>query len=198
MTSPTPDQPQPPAIRISDSDRETAAELLRAAVADGRLELSELDDRLEATYAAKTASELATVTADLPAPLVDDDRTLTLQTASGSRVKEGRWSVPSQIVAKCTSGRIKLDFTAAECRHQHIQLRAEVTSGSVVLIVPPGWGVNADDVAIASGSVRNRVAEQPTAGAPLITVHGAARSGSIVARYPRRTFWQWLRRQPVV
>ena len=56
-----------PATRVGDADREAAAEQLRTAVADGRLELAELDERLTAAYSARTRAELAAVTADLEA-----------------------------------------------------------------------------------------------------------------------------------
>src|SRR5258708_31548307 len=51
---------------VSDSDREQAAEVLREAAGQGRINFDELDERLEAAYAAKTYADLATVTHDLP------------------------------------------------------------------------------------------------------------------------------------
>ena len=40
--------------------------MLRQAAGEGRIDLEELDQRLEATYAAKTYGELVPITADLP------------------------------------------------------------------------------------------------------------------------------------
>lgn len=54
-------------LRASDADRDLAAQMLRQAAVDGRLTLDELDQRLEATYAAKTHAELEKLTEDLPA-----------------------------------------------------------------------------------------------------------------------------------
>jgi Domain of unknown function (DUF1707) len=53
-------------LRASDDDRERVADVLRQAAADGRLTLAELQDRLEALYAAKTYGELEPVVSDLP------------------------------------------------------------------------------------------------------------------------------------
>src|SRR4051794_5807323 len=53
-------------MRASDADRQQMADRLRAALAEGRLDLSEYDDRLQRTYAAKTYGELKEVVADLP------------------------------------------------------------------------------------------------------------------------------------
>jgi hypothetical protein len=57
--------PGPPALRASDADRDRVIELLRAAVADGRLDAVEFDERLDAALAARTIDALAALTADL-------------------------------------------------------------------------------------------------------------------------------------
>ena len=54
------------AIRASDQDRESAAELLREAYVAGRLSREELDERAAAVYSATTRGELRDLTADLP------------------------------------------------------------------------------------------------------------------------------------
>ncbi|MCW2760664.1 MAG: hypothetical protein JWR85_865 [Marmoricola sp.] len=53
-------------LRVSDADRHRVAELLREAAGEGRLDIEELDERLEAAYAAKTSADLVPITADLP------------------------------------------------------------------------------------------------------------------------------------
>ena len=57
---------QAPAPRASDADRDIAADILCAAVGDGRLTLDELDERLGAALSARTTIELAALIADLP------------------------------------------------------------------------------------------------------------------------------------
>lgn len=78
--SEVPDQPKPaPApsadfpdvrsaadLRCSDVDRDRVAEALRQAAGDGRLTLTELEERLEATFKARTYGELQPITRDLP------------------------------------------------------------------------------------------------------------------------------------
>ncbi|MGK5684333.1 DUF1707 SHOCT-like domain-containing protein [Actinoplanes sp. URMC 104] len=53
-------------MRTSDKEREHVAEILRAAMAEGRLDLAEGEERLAKAYAAKFRDELAPLTADLP------------------------------------------------------------------------------------------------------------------------------------
>lgn len=57
-----------PQTLASDADRDTAAGLLNAALAEGRLTADEYDRRLSAAYAARTWQQLGQLTADLPAP----------------------------------------------------------------------------------------------------------------------------------
>lgn len=61
-----PDVRSPADLRCSDVDRERVAEALRQAAGDGRLTLTELEERLEATFKARTYGELQPITRDLP------------------------------------------------------------------------------------------------------------------------------------
>jgi Domain of unknown function (DUF1707) len=57
-------------LKASDADREQIAERLRKATAEGRLLAEELEERLEATFGARTYGELDAVVADLPGATV--------------------------------------------------------------------------------------------------------------------------------
>ena len=56
----------PNRLRTSDTEREQIAEILRAAMAEGRLTLAEGEERLASAYAATYRDELLPLTADLP------------------------------------------------------------------------------------------------------------------------------------
>ena len=58
--------PESAALRASDAERERTADALRRHHLDGRIDTDELQDRLGRCYAARTAGELAALTADLP------------------------------------------------------------------------------------------------------------------------------------
>ena len=55
-----------PEIRVSDAERQAAADRLSDAVSEGRLDLLEYDDRLARAYAAVTSADLARLFDDLP------------------------------------------------------------------------------------------------------------------------------------
>jgi predicted membrane protein len=101
--------------------------------------------------------------------------------------------VPAEIIAECSSGSVKLDFTEASVPHREVIIRAKAASGSVVLIVPHDWVVVMDDVSSVSGSIVNKVGGRPSPYAQTLRVSGSVHSGAIKARYPRRSFWDWLR-----
>jgi hypothetical protein len=56
-----------PHLRVSDQDREQAASAIREHYAAGRLDSTELEERVQAAYSARTRSELDALSADLPA-----------------------------------------------------------------------------------------------------------------------------------
>ena len=61
-----PVEPQPTPILASDAERERSVALLRDAVGEGRLTLTEFSDRVGLAQAARTDHELARLTRDLP------------------------------------------------------------------------------------------------------------------------------------
>jgi hypothetical protein len=192
-------------LRASHSDRDAVVEQLRVAAGDGRLTSDELDERLERALTARTYQELAALTADLPAagapagPVIPvEARELAqIKVTSGHAGRDGRWIVPQRMECGVTSGSIKLDFTQAVLTGRVLRIDADVRSGSLSLITRPGIVVEAEDVTIGSGSVKIRAPWDPAVPEVLrIEVAGRVRSGSITARPPRRSFWQWLRRAP--
>jgi Domain of unknown function (DUF1707) len=55
-----------PNVRAADADREATAERLRQHHAEGRIDVTEFQERLDGTYQAKTVGELRQLVSDLP------------------------------------------------------------------------------------------------------------------------------------
>jgi Domain of unknown function (DUF1707) len=191
-------------LRASHQDRDRVVEILRVAAGDGRLSSDELDERLEAALTARTFGELAALTTDLPAAggavgaaVSEPKDMIRLECRSGSAKREGRWVVPRRIEVRVTSGEVKLDFTEAIIAQPLLKIDAEVNSGRLLLVTKPGIMVDADDVAVRSGEVKVRAPWGSDVPVTLrLEVSGKVGSGSIRARPPRRSFWQWLMRRP--
>ncbi|WP_240809811.1 DUF1707 domain-containing protein [Actinomadura sp. WMMA1423] len=122
-----PGTPGAPEMRAGDADRERIANLLRDAAGEGRLTLAELDERLDAVYAAKTYAELEPITRDLPSP----ERAAPPATGAGWRPvpgapswrsgigimigfrRAGVWNVPPRFSAFAFWGGGKIDLRNA-------------------------------------------------------------------------------------
>lgn len=61
-----PAEPLPPEARAADTDRVRTVEQLKAALDEGRIDLSEYDERAQAAYNAKTYGELDELLTDIP------------------------------------------------------------------------------------------------------------------------------------
>ena len=55
-----------PSVRAADADREATAERLRQHHAEGRIDVTEFQERLDRTYQAKTIGDLRQLVGDLP------------------------------------------------------------------------------------------------------------------------------------
>ncbi len=98
------DRPDPSQLRISDEDRHQVAEVLRKAAGEGRIDLEELDERLEATYKAKTYGDLVPITADLPVRTTGAlPGTPPMGPRRSSRPGRTRWSQPRRTRARSPS-----------------------------------------------------------------------------------------------
>ncbi len=205
---------EPPAqaeLRASHTDRDRVVELLRVAAGDGRLTAEELDERLEVALTARTYSELAVLTTDLPAaPLPgglpqsaalargETKQLVKIDCGSGATRRDGQWLVPQRMEIKVASGSVRLDLTEAVISSPTLQLDIDVHSGSLLLVTRPGIVVDSDDVAVRSGSVRVKTHRSREVPVMLrVEVTGQVASGSFKARPPRRTFLQWLLRRPL-
>lgn len=155
----------------------------------GRLELAEFDERIAAVYAGRTVPELETLTADL-VPAAHGSRTdrLVLRSTGSSVKREGQWRVPPQIVVETEHGAVRLDFTEAVLRSPEVWVEVKSAHGSIVLIVPPGWSVDIDEVTSEWGNAANK-AGPPVSGLPLLRVSGVVQHAKVTVRHPERRWW---------
>lgn len=111
---------------MSDRDRDRVVEILRVAAGDGRLSADELDERVGAALSARTGSELAALTADLPPDGMPEQAKdlIRIDQSLGDVVRTGRWLVPRRMEIRLKFCDAKLDFTDAVITHNtlHIEL----------------------------------------------------------------------------
>jgi Domain of unknown function (DUF1707)/Cell wall-active antibiotics response 4TMS YvqF len=188
-------------MRVSDADREQAAEVLREAAGQGRISMDELDERLELAYAAKTYADLAAVIHDLPQPGValspaggavpasriggTPRSKFSIAIMSGAR-RMGSWVVPRSYVSVAVMGGIEIDLREARFSEPEITLHAYTLMGGIQITVPEDVDVDVSGFAFMGGF--DHQASGPGApGAPRVKVIGCAVMGGVeVRRKPPR------------
>lgn len=188
-------------LRASDADRERIAEILRQAAGDGRLTLEELDERLDAVYAAKTYAELEPVTSDLPqsgtahgpspAPAPHDparfggEPTSTAAIAiMGGFCRKGDWVVPRQFTAVAFMGGGEIDMRDARFAEHTVTIHTVAIMGGVEITVPEDANVRVTGVGIMGG-FDHAASGGGTPGGPTIFVDGVALMGGVEVRRKR-------------
>jgi hypothetical protein len=99
---------------------------------------------------------------------------------------------------RLTAGDVKLDFTEALITQDTLHIDVDLgIGGDLTLVTRPGILVDTDGLTGKLGEVKVRHVTDPRAPVTLrVELAGRIRGGGIVARLPRRTFWQWLLRKP--
>ncbi len=180
------DPGRPPELRASDQDRDNAAAVVQDAHADGRLDFSELEERLEQIYVSKTRTELERVTADLvPYGYRGTSDVLTLRTKNTSETRDGEWRVPPRIIAITGNAPVRLDFTAAVVRLSEILVEVHTRNAPVVLVVPEGWRIEIDEIQKVNAGVKDKTGP-PRPGTPRVRITGETKNAPVVIRHPRR------------
>jgi hypothetical protein len=189
-------------LRISDADRHRVAELLREAAGEGRLDIDELDERLEAAYAAKTYGDLVPLTADLPlgaqhhrlaetppngppgVPAIRYDTSVAIMAGTS---RKGLWEVGPTHTAVAIMGGVEMDLRQARFTTRETVIRAFGIWSGIDIYVNAHTRVIVDGVAIMGGFDQERDRVQPELGpdSPLVRVTGfALMAGVTVQRRP--------------
>jgi len=193
-------------LRVSDADREQAAEILRKAAGDGRLTLDELDERLAAAYAARTYADLESITSDLPGPGVSVSAASAAQVSGGfpaDRIggtpgtpvaiaiaimsgtgRRGRWVVPRRYTCFALMGAIELDLREAQFAEREVTIQAFALLGGVTITVPEDIEIDVSGSGIIGG-FDHKASGPGIPGAPRVNVIGVSLLGGVeVKRKP--------------
>jgi Domain of unknown function (DUF1707)/Cell wall-active antibiotics response 4TMS YvqF len=189
-------------LRASDADRERVANVLREAAGDGRLSLDELDERLDAVYAAKTYAELEPITNDLPdsesAYVPAPAKAATLDPARfggeptshgavailGGFTRRGDWVVPKDFNAFMLMGGGEIDLREARFAEREVSIHIVAIMGGCEIIVPEDATVRVTGVGIM-GAFDHTGSGTGSPDGPVITVNGVAIMGGVdVKRRP--------------
>lgn len=195
-----------PEMRASDSERDRVAERLRDAVAEGRLEMDEFEQRLDAAFKARTHGELAPLVRDLPAPgstVEPAGATSPATTGRGTgwveRIggpatsrggfafwggfnRNGRWTVGRVFTAFTMWGGGHIDLRQARFEDREVVIRCFTVMGGIQVTVEPDVNLEVGGIGIMGGfgehSPKSEEAE-PVPGAPRVRIVGFALMGGV-------------------
>ncbi len=190
--------------RASDADRERAAEQLRHAGGDGRLDLDELDERVQLAFEAQTRGDLEALLRD-----VEERGPVARPTASSGVVvrpgeggsswvvsimsgatRSGRWRVARRCTVLNVMGGSDIDLNDAEFAADDVEITVFSFMGGTDIYLPEDLRVEISDIGIMGGNEIQRGAPEaerrdgPVVRLKLISIMG----GTNVRRGPKLTW----------
>ena len=185
-----PDDRPLPDLRASDADRERAVLTLGRAAGEGRLDVDELEERLQLAYAARTHAELERLVADVggliepgsaPAPAPAPPArarvvrsgargTSWIVSIMGGNERTGRWRIAERCNVINIMGGSELDLCDAELSDEATVVNVYTLMGGFEIRVPEGAEVQVSKFALMGGHEVKLGAEAPPPGAPLIRI----------------------------
>lgn len=189
-----------PDLRASDADRDRVADILRDALAEGRLDAAEHSERLDRVYAAKTVGELEPLVRDLPAGAAaapapapaprayapdPTGENPNLVGILGGAERKGRWRVGNRINAVAVMGGVEIDLTEATFTAPEVVIHCTAIMGGVSVRVPENVTLRGSGVVGIMGGSDVKANESPDPGAPVVRIDGFAFWGGVEAKAKR-------------
>ncbi|MFG3317651.1 DUF1707 domain-containing protein [Streptomyces sp. NPDC048171] len=188
-------------LRASDADRDRVADMLRDALAEGRLTADEHAERVEGVLAAKTVGELDVFVRDLPAAhrdrpaaapapnrptagAIPPDADENVVAVFSSAVRKGRWRASRRIHAYAVFGSVEIDLSEAVFEYQQVVIKAFSVFGSVEVRVPENVSLRGTGGGVL-GNFEVHTLDSDEPEAPVVYVDGWAVLGHVEAR-PKR------------
>ncbi|MEV7087313.1 DUF1707 domain-containing protein [Streptomyces sp. NPDC093085] len=199
---------EPASLRASDADRDRIADILKEALAEGRLDAEEHGERIDAVYRAKTVGELEPLVRDLPAPGTDGHPARPAHGPAGgygyqaedpstpaesmiavfsSTTRKGRWRIGPRVNAFALFGNIEIDLTEALFGQRTTVINATSIFGNVEITVPENITLRGNGTGVF-GNFEVSTLEAPEPDAPTVVVNGYSVFGNVEAE-PRRGKW---------
>ncbi|TWV47300.1 DUF1707 domain-containing protein [Streptomyces misionensis] len=188
------------ALRASDADRDRVADILREALAEGRLTADEHAERVDGVLNAKTVGELEVFIQDLPAahqrasgpaPVpprptgeIPAESDANVVAVLSNAVRRGRWRPGRRLHAYAVFGSVEIDLSEAIFEYQQVVIKAVSVFGDVQIRVPENVTLRGNGGGVL-GNFEVSTLDSAETDAPVVYVDGWAVLGNVEAR-PRR------------
>ncbi|MER5754987.1 DUF1707 domain-containing protein [Streptomyces sp. NPDC002088] len=189
-------------LRASDADRDRIADILRDALAEGRLTAEEHAERVEGVLAAKTVGGLEVFIRDLPAAhhraapayaaapsrptagAIPADPDENVVAVFSSAVRKGRWRAGRRIHAYAIFGSVEIDLSEALFEYQQVVVKALSVFGNVEVRVPENVSLRGTGGGVL-GNFEVDTLDAADPDAPVVYLDGWAVLGNIEGK-PKR------------
>ncbi|WP_030346075.1 DUF1707 SHOCT-like domain-containing protein [Streptomyces sp. NRRL S-1022] len=190
-------------LRASDADRDRVADILREALAEGRLTADEHAERVDGVLHAKTVGELEVFIRDLPAGhrrpagpasapapprpgpgAIPAEADANVVAVFSSAVRRGRWRAGRRVHAYAVFGSVEIDLSEAIFEYPEVVIKAVSVFGDVQVRVPENVSLRGTGGGVL-GSFEVSPLDSADPEAPVVHVDGWAVLGNVEAR-PRR------------
>lgn len=190
-------------LRASDADRDRIADILREALAEGRLTADEHAERVEGVLNAKTVGELEVFIQDLPAAhgrqaspgytavpprptagAIPAEADANVVAVFSSAVRRGRWRAGRRLHAYAIFGSVEIDLSEAIFEYQQVVIKAVSVFGNVEVRVPENVSLRGTGGGVL-GNFEVDTLDSVESDAPVVYVDGWAVLGNVEAR-PKR------------
>jgi hypothetical protein len=180
-------------MRAADTDRIQVAQLLSEAAAQGRLPLTEYEERLTRAYAAQTYAELDRIADGLPGaitrgrtggPVRPAPSTMLLAIMSGFE-RRGRWNVPKRMTTFALFGGGVVDLRYADFTSPDVEIHSYSIFGGQTFLIPPEVNVDLRGVGVM-GIFDRSVSGDGSPGAPCVRIRGFSLWGSVGVKRKQR------------
>jgi hypothetical protein len=198
-------------LRASDADRDRIADILREALAEGRLDATEHSERLDRVYAAKTIGELEPLVRDLPAGSASVPAAASaprghadggggenpnLVGILGGAERKGRWRVGHKITAVAILGGVEIDLSEATFTAPELVIHCTAVMGGVSIKLPENVTLRGGGVVGIMGGSDIKAYESTDPGAPVVRIDGVAFWGGVEAKAKRgKRIKDWTKKQ---
>ncbi|MFG2887686.1 DUF1707 domain-containing protein [Streptomyces sp. NPDC048297] len=190
-------------LRASDADRDRVTDILRDALAEGRLTAEEHAERVEGVLHTKTVGELDTFIRDLPAAhqqaagspytpapprptpgAIPVEADANVVAVFSSAMRRGRWRAGRRLHAYAIFGSVEIDLSEAIFEYQQVVIKAVSVFGDVQIRVPENVSLRGTGGGVL-GNFEVHPLDSPESDAPVVYVDGLAVLGNVEAR-PKR------------
>jgi hypothetical protein len=198
-------KPQAPPLRASDAEREQTAEVLRNAATEGRLDVDELEERLQSAYTVRTRAELELLVADVSVGSITPALSGPTARSSGppavregpggsrwvisvmsANDRRGRWRIASSCTVINVMGGSELDLCDVELSNQVTRLNVFSVMGGSEIRVPDGVDVHVSKLGFMGGNDVRLGDSTPPVGAPQLRIRLVSIMGGSSVRRGRR------------